>query len=478
MNLSKTESAPSLADRLITYGQSGAYPFHMPGHKRQFRPFFDPYTMDITEIYGFDNLHHAEGILLEAQQRAAALYHASETFYLVNGSTCGILAAVAAATKRGGKLLMARNCHKAAYHAALLNNLEVSYLYPAADMTRGLSGAIAPDEVERMLKKDASLRTVLITSPTYDGVCSDVRRIAEIVHQYDGILIVDEAHGAHFGMHPYFPEHALTCGADLVINSVHKTLPSLTQTALLHVQGMRVDRERLKRFLGMYQTSSPSYVLMAGIDACVRMLLEHGPELFDTFAKRLEGLRKQLQSMHALELVRGTEPELGAYDYDRSKILVATHRSGIAGPELSGMLRSRYQLEMEMDSEHYVTAITTVADTKEGLQRLAEALAAIDSELERQPGKQARSFAAWENEAVLRIGEAAEAGKKSMLLAKSEGSISAEFVYLYPPGIPLLVPGERISGELLEKLLQYRANGFALEGMADYRGEEIQVVKA
>ena len=197
MNLSKTESAPSLADRLITYGQSGAYPFHMPGHKRQFHPFFDPYTIDITEIYGFDNLHHAEGILLEAQQRAAALYHASETFYLVNGSTCGILAAVAAATKRGGKLLMARNCHKAAYHAALLNNLEVSYLYPAADMTRGLSGAIAPDEVERMLKKDASLRTVLITSPTYDGVCSDVRRIAEIVHQYDGILIVDEAHGAH-----------------------------------------------------------------------------------------------------------------------------------------------------------------------------------------------------------------------------------------------------------------------------------------
>ena len=214
MNLSKKESPQSLAERLITYGQSDAYPFHMPGHKRQFHPFFDPYTMDITEIYGFDNLHHAEGILLEAQQRAAALYHASEPFYLVNGSTCGILAAVAAATKRGGKLLMARNCHKAAYHAALLNNLEVSYLYPAADMTRGLSGAIAPDEVERMLKKDASLRTVLITSPTYDGVCSDVRRIAEIVHQHDGILIVDEAHGAHFGMHPYFPEHALSCGAD------------------------------------------------------------------------------------------------------------------------------------------------------------------------------------------------------------------------------------------------------------------------
>ncbi|MDD6325943.1 MAG: aminotransferase class V-fold PLP-dependent enzyme [Lachnospiraceae bacterium] len=475
MNRSK-EADPSLADRLITYGQSAAYPFHMPGHKRQFHPFFDPYTMDITEIYGFDNLHHAEGILLEAQQRAAYLYHASETFYLVNGSTCGILAAVAAATKRGGKILMARNCHKAAYHAALLNDLEVSYLYPAADMTRGLSGAIDPDEVEEMLKKDASLRTVLITSPTYDGVCSDVRRIAEIVHQHDGILIVDEAHGAHFGMHPYFPEHALSCGADLVINSVHKTLPSLTQTALLHVQGTRVDRERLKSFLGIYQTSSPSYVLMAGIDACVRLLLEHGTELFDAFAKRLERLRAQLSDLQVLELIRGTEPKLQAYDYDRSKILIATQRSSLSGSELSEILRSQYQLEMEMDSEHYVTAITTIADTEEGLDRLAEALIRIDAGLERRPEQMAQPLAMWKNEAVLRIQEAVDAGKKSLPLVQSEGTVSAEFVYLYPPGIPLLVPGERISGELLEKLLQYRADGFALEGMADYRGEEIRVV--
>ncbi len=476
MNPSKKESASGLAARLMAYGASAAYPFHMPGHKRQFHPFLDPYTMDITEIHGFDNLHHAEGILLEAQQQAAALYHASETFYLVNGSTCGILAAVAAATKRGGNILMARNCHKAAYHAALLNNLEVSYLYPAADMTRGLSGAIAPDEVERMLKRDASLRAVLITSPTYDGVCSDVRRIAEVVHRHGGILIVDEAHGAHFGMHPYFPEHALSCGADLVINSVHKTLPSLTQTALLHVQGTRVDRERLKSFLGIYQTSSPSYVLMAGIDACVRLLLEHGPELFDAFATRLEELRGKLEKLQVLQLVRGTEPELQAYDYDRSKILIATHRSSISGPELSDLLRSRYELEMEMDSEHYVTAITTISDAGEGLDRLAEALICIDAGLERQPEQLAQPLAAWKNEAVLSIGEAVDVEKRSIPLAKSVGTVSAEFVYLYPPGIPLLVPGERISGELLEKLMQYRADGFALEGMADYRGEEIRVV--
>ena len=462
------------------------YGFHMPGHKRgTLNPFlsgnFSLAGVDITEIPGFDDLHEPTGILKEEMDRAAAFYGTAATIFSVNGSTASNLAAVSAAVPDGGCLIAAGNCHRSIPHAAEIRRLKMITLTPPM-LRPGIPGPIVPSSVgetlDRARREGSPASAVVITSPTYEGVFSDIRAIAGEVHRREAVLIVDEAHGAHFSRHPAFPESAVGQGADLVIHSVHKTLPSLTQTALLHVQGMRVDRERLKRFLGMYQTSSPSYVLMAGIDACVRMLLEHGPELFDTFAKRLEGLRKQLFCMQALELVRGTEPELGAYDYDRSKILVATHRSGIAGPELSGMLRSRYQLEMEMDSEHYVTAITTVADTKEGLQRLAEALAAIDSELERQPGKQARPFAAWENEAVLRIGEAAEAGKKSMLLAKSEGSISAEFVYLYPPGIPLLVPGERISGELLEKLLQYRANGFALEGMADYRGEEIQIVKA
>lgn len=467
----------SLAECLQTYAKSGAYPFHMPGHKRQFHPFLDPYAMDITEIYGFDNLHHATGILLEAQRRAAELYHASETFYLVNGSTCGILSAVAASVKRGGKLLMARNCHKAAYHAALLNDLDVTYLYPAVEETYGMSGAIAPADVEQALAADASLRTVLITSPTYDGVCSDVRSIADAVHRHGGILIVDEAHGAHFGMHPYFPEHALACGADLVINSVHKTLPSLTQTAFLHVQGTRVDRERLKRFLGIYQTSSPSYVLMAGMDACVRMLLSQGEELFEQFAERLQQLRGKLEQLQVLCLVSGSEPELHACDYDRSKVLVATGRSGISGPELFAMLRNRYQLELEMESEHYVTAITTIADTEEGMERLAGALLAIDAELERKPARKTPSFSAWKNEAVLRIAEAADAQQECIPLSKSAGAVSGEFVYLYPPGIPLLVPGERISDALLTQLLRYREEGLSLEGMADYRAETIRVIK-
>ena len=258
--------AEHLLEKLEEYSQSDYYPLHMPGHKRNISHFGDPFRLDITEIDGFDNLHHAEGVLLEAQQRAAALYGAEESFYLINGSTCGILAAISACTKRGGRILMGRNCHKAAYHGVFLNGLKAAYLYPETDFVRGINGAVTPETVRKALREQHP-EAVFLTSPTYDGVVSDIRSIAEIVHKAGAILIVDEAHGAHFAMSPYFPESALSCGADLVINSLHKTMPSLTQTALLHVQGKRVDRERLKMYLGIYQSSSPSYVLMAGMDA-------------------------------------------------------------------------------------------------------------------------------------------------------------------------------------------------------------------
>lgn len=517
----KTEQCgqtPGLYDRLLAYGNSDFYPFHMPGHKRRLQLFSDPYAVDITEIEGFDNLHHAEGILLEAQRRAARLYGAEESFFLVNGSTCGILAAVSAATRRGGKLLMARNCHKAAYHAVLLQELESVYLYPQADMVRGINGAIDPESVRSALKEDPGIGAVLITSPTYDGVASDVRAIAGIVHEAGGVLIVDEAHGAHFGMHPYFPEHSIACGADLVINSVHKTLPALTQTALLHVQGPRVDRERLRRYLGIYQTSSPSYVLMAGIDRCVRLLEEQGETLFESFAARLAHLRRQLSGLQTLHLVDGQEPELYSYAFDRSKLLISTEHSTISGAELCSRLREQYHLEMEMEAAHYVTAIATIADTDEGLSRLAEALLAIDEELTRQAVKEAqpeiedcrskagktycggeatsdrifeRRKVSGENEtashqtygtswphaeAVMRIAEAEEAETCTVPLAESNGQISAEFAYLYPPGIPLLVPGERITEKLLTQLHEYQKMGLKLQGLADYQAQNIRVI--
>lgn len=504
--------AGDLLEKLIQYGESDYYPLHMPGHKRRIRPFEQPFAIDITEIEGFDNLHHAQGILLEAQRRAASLYGAEETYYLVNGSTGGILAAVSAAAARGGRILMARNCHRSVYHAVFLNGLRACYLYPQTDPVRGIGGSIRPEVVREALRACPDIRTVLVTSPTYDGVVSDIRAIAEEAHRAGSILIVDEAHGAHFGMHPYFPERALACGADLVINSLHKTLPAMTQTALLHVQGLRVDRARLRKYLEIYQSSSPSYVLMASMDACVDLLERDGDRFFETFTERLERMRGRLRGMRVLYLVDGREAELEAFDFDRSRVLISLERCGLTGPELARILRERYHLEPEMESRAYVTAIMTVADTQEGFDRLTGALLEIDAELavgaggarrdvraESDPGETEKSVQmesesgeaekdtraegrpvgdlSWSrNEEAMSIRAAQESPGETVRLADSAGRVSAEYIYLYPPGIPLLVPGERITEELLRRLRRDQEIGLALQGLFDPTAETIRVV--
>ncbi len=529
-----------LLDQLTEYTSSDAYPLHMPGHKRQISLFENPYSIDITEIDGFDNLHHtgsgetsprtlstadcgfdAEtasrcgasggGILHAAQERAARLYGAEETWYLINGSTCGILAAVSAVLRRGERILMARNSHKAAYHAVLLNGLHVTWLYPKMDEHRGIYGSICAEQVRAALDGQGNeetagqergmqaaqrqvperIRAVLITSPTYDGVVSDIRAIAEEVHRAGALLIVDEAHGAHFAMHPYFPESALACGADIVINSLHKTMLSLTQTALLHVQGPRVDRERLRKYLAIYQSSSPSYVLMAGMDECVRLMETRGPELFETFVQRLTILRERLGKMKVLHLVTGNEPEIAAFAFDRAKILISTERirttvfpadNAVNGPALAEILRKRYHLEVEMAAENYLTAIMTVADAQEGFDRLEAALLEIDGQLWAAGVCGAHS----ENTAFIRqmrpvevmtMEEADNAPQESVPIGQSTGRTAAEFVYLYPPGIPLLVPGERVPDGLPELLARYQAEGLSVQGMADHSAQTIRCVE-
>ena len=260
-----------LYKKLESYGRSDFYPFHMPGHKRNPLAVDGdfPVERDITEINGFDNLHHAEDLLKRAQEDVARLYGVPESFYSINGSSGAILAAVSAAVGKGGQILIARNCHKAVYHAIYLRDLGATYIYPHEDPRLGINGGISPSRVEMYLAENPEIEAVLITSPTYDGIVSDVARIAEVVHNHGIPLIVDEAHGAHFHFSDYFPVSAAELGADVVINSVHKTLPCLTQTGVIHLCSDRVSREKLIRFLGIYQSSSPSYVLMSSIDACM-----------------------------------------------------------------------------------------------------------------------------------------------------------------------------------------------------------------
>lgn len=556
----------NLYDELKAYADSDYYGFHMPGHKRN-RDVTGaelPYEIDITEIEGFDDLHHAGGILKQAQERAAKVFHAEESCFLVNGSTAGILSAILGCTQRGDRILVARNCHKSVYHAIYMNELEPVYLYPEYKEC-GVNGAVSPEEVRQILQQDLSgedekkeaghgtIRAVVITSPTYDGIVSDIGLIAGIVHSYKIPLIVDEAHGAHFGFHPYFPENANTKGADVVIHSIHKTLPSLTQTALIHMNGALADRERIKRYLHIVQTSSPSYVLMAGMDACIGLLDSTKMEpLFENYVRLLRGVRGKLGKMRYLHLVDLEETKeicrisSGYILQDYSKILISVKDTKYSGKQLYDRLLQEYHLQMEMAAGSYVLAMTSAADTEEGFARLVEALLRIDEELDGEDGefsplsltkacgrgehgtrKESRVYSesrrqekcgtqiqfalprleriyssAQMDRIVYEISTARQNVKRGELFSshnsksskyvctekkqteneeiqtKTEegriemlrwelcaGVVSTEYAYLYPPGIPLIVPGERISEEVIALLKEYKKMGFRIEGL-------------
>ena len=490
----------TIYEKLKAYSDSDYYGFHMPGHKRKMHMSWDvdPYSVDITEIEGFDDLHHAEGILKEAQERAARIYHADETHFLVNGSTVGILSAIAGVTNKGDQILVARNCHKSVYHAIYMNELQPVYIYPEFDSELQLNIEISAEDVRRALDRYPQIRAVMIVSPTYDGVVSDVAEIAKAAHEKGLPLIVDEAHGAHFGFHPYFPENANQKGADIVIHSVHKTLPAFTQTALLHMNGNLVNREKVRRYLHMLQSSSPSYILMAGIDQCMEMLEYHRAEVFEPYVKRLKKCRAELKKC---ENIRLAETEL----YDKSKLVLSVaglakagdmvgakntyaesateetvhaDNAGATGLELQEALLKGYHLQMEMAAGTYVIAMTSVGDTDEGMERLVKAIRELDKQYKNlqsnykekncsiEAGRLPQAEVVYSSAQIMSMKDEGKEGFRRISLLESEGYISAEYAYLYPPGIPLLVPGERITAQIVEHFRWYMERTYEIQGIA------------
>lgn len=479
--------------QLISYGESDVYPFHMPGHKRRALPFPNPYTIDITEIDGFDNLHHAEGLIREAEERAAELYGADRSYYLVNGSTCGLLAAICAAARRGDKVLAARNCHKAVYHAVSMQGLAVEFLYPA--ITRGdLQGQITAAQVEEALTKHPDIAVVILTSPTYEGIVSDVAAIAACCHAHGAALIVDEAHGAHFGFGAGFPENAVRLGADAVIMSLHKTLPSFTQTALLHCNGTRIDPGRVARYLGVYETSSPSYLFMAGMDACIDLIREQGAELFAEYRRRLDAFYRDTADLAQLHVMRREDLcKEEAYDWDDSKLII--YAGAMGGEALHQELLGHYHLQMEMVSADYVLGMTSLMDTDEGMRRLVTALHEIDEKNRRmaelhetaeenrkteldgevpEAGFTARMYR--ENPRRMQIYQALDLPYREVPFDEAVGKMAADYVYLYPPGIPLIVPGEVITEEFIRHIRECRERKLNVEGQGNLAPGRIKIV--
>ncbi len=488
-----------LLEQLQAYSESDFYPYHMPGHKRKQmgRVPEGILGLDITEIDGFDNLHQAQGLLRELQERASALYRAKESFYLINGSTGGILSAVSAVLPEGGHLLMARNCHKSAYHAVYLRRLNVTYLYPGRAPGFDFCEAVTAGQVERALAEKPDIGAVLIVSPTYEGRIADIGAIAQVVHKRGIPLIVDEAHGAHLGFAEGFAPGSCTQGADLIIHSVHKTLPAMTQTALLHVNGSLVDRERLRRFLHIYQSSSPSYLLMASIGDALEIVAKQGRERFAAFLELYREMLGHLQLCRRLRFVPWEDARQGRQDI--GKLVIATDRAGVSGQWLYDVLREKYHLQCEMSAETYCLAMFTIADGREAYERMEQALLELDGELDErlagvpvgkcvgepagkcvgelvgQPGFPAGGTP--DGTMLSRPNVAhplAQAWDMPWKMVKLSDAINcpvADFINLYPPGIPLIVPGEILSEELCHMLLDCCAQHLKLQGIVEQDGE-------
>lgn len=476
---------PVRQDRILTQLQaltdSDYYPCHMPGHKRNLSSVLAEggrteagrqvlaaaAALDITEIDGFDNLHEPEGLLAEAMARAARLYRADHCYYSVNGSTAGLLTAVSAAVPEGGKLIMARNCHRAVYHAVYLRRIEPVYLYPGTVPGTELADVITAEQIKTALAENPDAAAVLLTSPTYDGICADIPRIARLVHEYDIPLIVDAAHGAHFGFHPGFPQSPVTQGADLTVVSLHKTMPCMTQTALLLTKGNRVSAERLRMFEGMFQTSSPSYFLMAGMDECMALVEQKGASLWDCFFENWTDFVTKAAGLKHIRVLTGNRN--GTFLMDSGKILIETSKTCLTGRQFYDILLKQYHLQMEMAAGSYVTAIMTCCDTTEGWERLMDALTEMDSRYGREETAAVQKGSPLYPHLLQEVSltEAMDAPKRKVSFEEALGELSGAFINLYPPGIPIVVPGERLNLEAIELISRYRQQKLPLVGMED-----------
>ncbi|MCD8090428.1 MAG: PLP-dependent transferase [Clostridiales bacterium] len=424
----------------------------MPGHKRNFKLFKNQaFKLDFTEINGTDDLHHPTEILKERMELAAEIYGSKKTCYLINGSTCGLLAAVSACTKPGETLLMARNCHKSVYNAVFLRNLRPEYIYPPIT-SEGISGGISPGDVETALIKTGAKAFVMV-SPTYEGIVSDIRAISGVCRKHGCVLIVDEAHGAHFGFYEGFPQSAVGLGADIVIQSLHKTLPSLTQTALLHICTDTADSAETERYLSIYQSSSPSYILLSSIDSCIEYMKNNeGKKAMESYFKLLTSFREKNRGQIMGREIIGSG---NVFDADPSKIVIW------GGRETAAALKA-FDLEPEMENLFYTLVLTSIGDTREGFDRLSKAISGLPPK--KTSPKFEKTFSSplrlTPYEACLREGE-------ELTLNESTGKISKTAAYIYPSGIPIINTGEEITPEAVSLIKQYKQKGFDVRGITD-----------
>ena len=507
-----------LIDALWTCAHKAHAPFYTPGHKRgQGIPAplaallgTQVFQADLPELPELDNLFAPQGVIQQAQELAAEAFGADRTWFLTNGSTAGVIAAILATCNPGDKIILPRNVHQSAISGLILSGAVPIFIQPDYDPVLDLAHSITPTAVAETLAQHPDAKAVLMVYPTYYGVCGDIATIAHLAHQYNIPLLVDEAHGAHFAFHPELPIAALAAGADLAVQSTHKTLAAMTQAAMLHVKGDRVDGDRISKALQLVQSTSPSYLLLASLDAARHQMATQGKQLLEQTLSLADEARSCLNEIPGLSMLNPEQAgqSAGFTALDCTRLTVTVTGLGLDGFAADQILNEQLGVTAELPSLQHVTFIVSVGNTRKDIKQLVQAFGALAARY--GGGKVGKAEGAGEAE-----GRRQEAGAtrnsqtfilhppsfslsaspilpaspltpraaffattETVPIAQAVNRISAELICPYPPGIPVLMPGEVIAEDAIASLQMILAIGGFISGCADPSLTTIRVVTA
>ncbi len=466
-------------DALYNYSKARHVSFHVPGHKNGV--FYNTLGtavwenilhIDLTEIPGMDNLHSPAGIIKEAQDLAARAYGVDSTYFLVNGSTAGILAGILGTARPGDKVIIDRGCHSSVLNGVMLGRLEPVYFGRKIDSATGIPLSIDHEEVREIIENSGA-KAIIVTNPNYYGICSDLEPIARLAHKHGMVLIVDEAHGAHLKFNNWLPQSAVDTGADLVVQSAHKTLPAMTQGAWLHVKGARVDRDRLERMLGVFQTTSPSYPLMASLDMARYVMVKEGKEMLETLIRHTRYTRESINLLNNGLFAPDSDyfKEKGCFGFDETRLIIHCRDAGMNGYQLDYRFRKEKGIYGELYDLVNWLGVTTPGNSPEDFDQLVKACRDIEPAGRRMglpdmglPVQKPR----------MKLWEVMEMERQRVPLEDARGLTAAASITPYPPGVPLVCPGEEISPQIINMIKLYAQLHISIKGYADGMVETVK----
>ncbi|SFM00863.1 arginine decarboxylase [Gracilibacillus orientalis] len=472
---------------LLQHIQKDPKAFHIPGHKAgkgmdpAFREFigYNALAIDLINIEPLDDLHHPGGIIKEAQQLAATAFGADHTFFSVQGTSGAIMTMILSVCNPGDKIIVPRNIHKSVSSAIIFSGAIPIFIHPELDHSLGISHGITPNAVTKALQAHPDAKAVLVINPTYFGIAADLKQIVSIAHQFNVPVLVDEAHGVHIHFHDKLPLSAMQAGADMAATSVHKLGGSLTQSSVLNVKAGLVNHDRVQTVMSMLTTTSTSYILLASLDVARKYLYQHGTELLTKTLEKAAIVRHKINQISHLyspgEELLGTE---ATFDYDPTKIIISVKNLGITGHDAEVWLRSNYQIEVELSDMYNILCILTPADNNEDVSHLLHALKHLSLHYEKSANLQEVKVSVADIP-ILAVSprDAFYAAYEVILLHESAGRISAESIMVYPPGIPIFIPGEIISEENLDYISENINSGLPVQGLEDETLTTVRVLK-